>query len=152
MKFEIPEPLTREHEALHRRLHEATEAGGAVAEAARHLIEVMHPHFVREEEVAMPPLALLLPLSRGEYTPDMDAVLELTDALAAELPGMLEEHGEIRAAVGRLAEAARDAGREDIAGFCDDLGLHARTEEEVLYPAALLVGELVRRRRAEAAA
>lgn len=151
MKLEIPEPLTREHEALHQRLHEAGEAGGAVAEAARDLIEVMHPHFVREEEIAMPPLALLAPLSKGEYTPEMDAVLELTDTLAAELPRMLDEHADIRAAVHRLADAAREAGRQDIVEFCGDLGLHARTEEEVLYPAALLVGELVRRRSGEAA-
>ena len=102
MKFDIPESLTREHEGLHEQLHRATEAGGAVAAAARDLIEVMHPHFVREEEIAMPPLALLGPLSRGEYRAEMDPVLELTDALADELPQMLEEHQRIRAAVGRL--------------------------------------------------
>ena len=28
-----------------------------------------------------------------------------------------------------------------------DLALHAQTEEEVLYPAALLVGDALRRRR-----
>ncbi len=151
MKFDIPQALTREHEGLHEQLHRASEAGGAVAAAARDLIEVMHPHFVREEEIAMPPLALLGPLSRGEFTAEMDPVVELTDALADELPKMLGEHQRIRAAVRRLADAAQAAGRQDIVAFCDDLGLHARTEEEVLYPAALLVGELVRRRREEAA-
>ncbi|MBA1149252.1 hemerythrin domain-containing protein [Ectothiorhodospiraceae bacterium WFHF3C12] len=150
MQFNIPEPLTHEHEVLHQRLHSAKDAGGAVAEATDNLIAALHPHFVREEEIAMPPLALLLPLSKGEYRRDMDEVLELTDALSAELPRMLEEHAQIRAAAQKLADAAKAAGRDDIVEFCDDLGVHARTEEEVLYPAALLVGELVRRHSSEA--
>jgi len=144
MNFEIPQPLTQDHEALHEKLHAATAAGGAIAEAANALVAEMHPHFVREEEIAMPPLALLGPLARGEYTLEMDAVLEMTDALDAELPRMLEEHERIRAAVDRLAEAARKAGRPDVVEFCDELGVHARTEEEVLYPAAQLVGRMVR--------
>lgn len=105
---------------------------------------------MREEEIAIPPLSLLRPLSEGEYRPEMDEVLALTDALAEELPRMLVEHERIKAAAGKLAEAARDSGRDDIVELCNELGVHARSEEEVLYPAALLVGELVRRRSAEA--
>lgn len=149
MKFDIPESLTHEHETLHERLHGAQEAGGAVREAADRLVEALHPHFVREEEIAMPPLSLLRPLSEGEYRPEMDEVLALTDALADELPRMLAEHESIKAAAGKLAEAAQDDGRDDIVALCNELGVHARSEEEVLYPAALLVGELVRQRSAE---
>jgi hypothetical protein len=31
--------------------------------------------------------------------------------------------------------------------LADELALHAKTEEEVLYPAAILVGDLIRTRR-----
>ena len=150
MKFSIPETLTREHAALHGRLNEALEAGGAVAAATQNLIDKLHPHFVREEEIAMPPLGLLAPLSKGEYRSEMDRVLEYTEALAEELPRMLEEHEAIRAAVQQLRSAAKESGRQDIVEFCDDLGEHARSEEEVLYPAALLVGEVVRQHSLEA--
>lgn len=150
MKFDIPESLRHEHEILHERLHGARQAGGALGEAADRLVEALHPHFVREEEIAMPPLSLLRPLSGGEYRPEMDEVLTLTDALAEELPRMLAEHERIKAAAGKLADAAQAGGRDDIVELCKELGVHARNEEEVLYPAALLVGELVQRRSAEA--
>lgn len=151
MKFTIPETLTQEHEALHARLNEALQVGGAVATATRNLIDKLHPHFVREEEIAMPPLGLLAPLSNGDYSREMDQVLAYTDALAEELPRMLEEHQGIKVAVEQLRDAAKAAGREDIVAFCDDLRAHAQSEEQVLYPAALLVGELVRRQGARAA-
>jgi hypothetical protein len=76
----------------------------------------------------------------------MLAVLPLTDSLRAELPEMLREHAEIQAATARLEEIAADAGDSVVVEFARQLILHARTEEEVLYPAALLVGEVVRAR------
>jgi hypothetical protein len=148
MDFTIPEPLTLEHQSLHQDLRTALEAGGAVAEAARAVVAVLHPHFVREEQIAMPPLALLGPLSRGEFSAAMLEVLPMTDALRAELPRMLEEHAAIKAALLRMKAAAEAAGRPDVAAFADSVVLHARTEEEVLYPASLLVGDWVRQRAA----
>jgi hypothetical protein len=149
MEFVIPEPLTLEHGALHVHLRAALEVGGDVARAARAVIDVLHPHFVREEQIAMPPLALLGPLARGEFRPEMAQVLAMTDALRAELPRMLAEHEAIKTALAGLKSAALAAGREDVARFADSVVLHARTEEDVLYPASLLVGDLVRSRAAE---
>ena len=68
MKFEIPKPLQVEHEELHARLVEATRQPGAVGEAAREVARLLHPHFVREEEFALPPLALLEKLAREAAT------------------------------------------------------------------------------------
>ena len=150
MDFVIPEPIVLEHHGLHAHLRTALDAGGAIAEAARGLVGVLHPHFVREEQIAMPPLALLGPLSRGEFRPEMAEVLPMTDALRAELPRMLAEHEAIEAALGRLKTAAEAAGRDDIAAFADSVVLHARTEEAVLYPASLLVGDWVRARAGRA--
>jgi hypothetical protein len=73
----------------------------------------------------------------------MKAVLPLTEALERELPQMLREHGAIRAAVGRLRSAAEAAGQSDYVRFSDELAAHARQEEEILYPAAVLVGRYV---------
>jgi hemerythrin-like domain-containing protein len=146
MKFTIPLPLQREHEALHDRLRQATQAGGEVGEAAKALARLMHPHFVKEDQLALPPLGLLTALARGEVTDEMAEVLKLTDQLEAELPQMLAEHGAIGEALNKLREAAAGAGRAEIVAFADGLREHARTEEEVMYPAAVLVGEVVRQR------
>ena len=146
MKFTIPHPLQHEHETLHERLRLATQAGGEVGEAAKTLARLMHPHFVKEDQIALPPLGLLGPLARGEWNAEMAEVLKLTEQLEAELPQMLAEHQAIVAALNRLREAAVRAGRNDIVAFAEALVEHARTEEEVMYPAAVLVGQLVRQR------
>ena len=144
--FAIPLSLRAEHAEIHAALERATTAPGKVGEAARALAKVLHPHFVREEQVALPPLALLAPLARGEYTAAMRDVLPLTDTLRAELPKMLEEHAAIRAATIRLGEVARAAGNVAVVRLTEQLKAHALNEEEVTYPAAILVGDLVRAR------
>lgn len=146
----IPEAMQVEHREIHERLVAATKLAGPVGVAARDLAMVLHPHFQREEEIALPPLGLLAPLSRGEYTPAMQAVLPMTDSLKAELPAMLKEHGAIHAAAQRMQTAAMAAHNAEVAGLADALALHARSEEQIFYPAAILVGEVVRMRAAQA--
>ena len=140
----IPASMRAEHEEIHAELERATKAPGRVGVAARALAKVLHPHFVREEQIALPPLGLLEPLARGEATADMRAVLPMTDSLRAELPHMLEEHKAIRAATLRMGEAARARGNTRVAQLAEKLALHAQGEEEMFYPAAILVGDLVR--------
>ena len=142
----IPASIKAEHEEIHGALEQATKASGRVGEAARALATVLHPHFVREEQIALPPLGLLAPLARGETSPAMRGVLGMTDSLRAELPRMLDEHKTIRAATMRLGEVAKAEGNDAVAHLAEKLALHAASEEEVVYPAAILVGDLVRAR------
>ena len=65
MKFEIPVPLQQEHEALHEQLRRATRVEGEVGSRAEMLAKLMHAHFIKEDRIALPPLALLMALSRG---------------------------------------------------------------------------------------
>lgn len=149
MKFPIPEPLTHEHEELHKRLAEATKLGGAVGDAAKAVAKVLHDHFVREEQIAMPPLSLLPALAEGRVSAEMAEVFSMTDALKAELPRMLEEHTRIKAALADFRAAAERAQRPDLVHFAEALVLHARTEEEVLYPAAVVLADYLRLRLAQ---
>ena len=55
MKFTVPTTLQQEHEALHDDLRRATQAGGELGEAAKILAGLMHPHFVKEDQIALPP-------------------------------------------------------------------------------------------------
>lgn len=143
MKLEIPKPLQIEHQELHATLVKATKEPGAVGEAAREVARLLHPHFVREEEFALPPIALLADIALRGVTPQMAEVLPLTRRLRAELPAMLAEHERIVAALEKLRAAARGAELAEYERFADALVLHAQTEEQVLYPAAILVGEHV---------
>lgn len=145
MQFDIPASIRAEHAALHAQLERATKEPGAIGKAAGEVAGLLHPHFVREEEFALPPLALLPDLARGELRPEMAAVLPMTRRLQAELPAMLAEHRRIEQALGQLRDAALAAQRPEHVRFAQALMLHAQTEEQVLYPAAILVGERVAR-------
>ena len=140
----VPEGVRAEHERIHADLVEATKAPGSVGDAARELARVLHPHFLREEEIALPPLGLLVPLAAGEYSPEMQAVLPMTDALREELPQMLREHVQIAAAARRLEQASAEAGNHSAEALARALLAHAESEEQVYYPAATLVGDVVR--------
>ena len=104
---------------------------------------MLHPHFVSEEEFALPPLGLLPALTTGAVTPDMKPAINMTRRLKSELPQMLAEHKAIVAALRKLVEESHKVERPDIAAFAEKLILHAQTEEEVLYPAAILIGEFL---------
>ena len=53
---------------------------------------------------------------------------------------MLEEHKQIVGALENLTHAAKQENKSEYIHFAEKLKLHAQTEEEVLYPAAILVG------------
>jgi len=144
MTFQIPKSLKLEHEELHAELVMATKDGGKVGEAAKGVAKVLHDHFVKEEEFALPPIGLLSVLARGEVDENMKSVLRMTDRLKAELPEMLEEHKAVVAALKKLIAAAKAENQTEHARFAEKLMLHAQTEEEVLYPAAILVGEYLK--------
>jgi hypothetical protein len=144
MDIKIPEALKLEHEELHAELFALIKAPGGVGEAARDVAELLHPHFVKEEEYALPPLGLLATVAQGTVTPAMRAVFAMTDRLKRELPEMLAEHRTVVAALEKLAEAGKAEKRADAGRFAEKLRLHAETEEQVLYPAAILVGEYVK--------
>jgi hypothetical protein len=142
----IPQSLQVEHRAIHEALDAAVKAPGRTGAAAREIAVVLGPHFKREDEIALPPLGLLAPLARGERPAGMSEALAMSDALRNELPRMLAEHRQIRAATEKLRQAAREEGATVQEQFAEALLLHAQSEEEILYPAAVLVGDLIRSR------
>ena len=144
MKFKTPQPLKAEHEELHAELAKATKVRGKIGDAAKTVAEVLHPHFVKEEEYAMPPLGLLPIIARGKISMEMWEALMMTDKLKAELKQMLKEHKAIVGALKKLAAIAKKEKKMEYARFAEKLMLHAKTEEEVLYPASILVGEYLK--------
>ena len=138
-----PPSIAEEHRKLHETLSRAAAERGEVGRAAQELERALGPHFQREEEIATPPLGLLPSLASGPATADMRVVLSMTQALERELPQMMREHDVIRGAVREFRAAADRAGLGEYVRFSDDLAAHARQEEEILYPAAILVGRYI---------
>jgi len=141
MSLQIPDSLRGEHDALRARLKRAMREEGRTGEIARNVMQVMDGHMMREEKFALKPLGLLRLLGRGESPRDLADALEMVRGLKREMPQMLEEHRRIADMLRNLAKAAEAEGKPDYVALAESLILHAHLEEDVLYPAAMLVGE-----------
>lgn len=145
----IPEPIRIEHDRLHEELARATSAGGETGEAAKAVRDALADHFHEENDLVMPLLGLLDSLADGESSPEMKPAIEMSRRVRHELPTFMAEHRAIHAAVDRLEKIAEREGDVEVADFARRLRHHAQHEEAVLYPAAILIGELVERRLSE---
>jgi hypothetical protein len=142
----MPRSLGLEHHDLAQFLAAASDEPGRVGEEVRRVARLLEPHSRKEEAFAMPPLGLLARLARGDVHPGMAEVLPHTDWLRSNLGRLAAEHHVIVAAAEQLLAAARAEKLVELAGFAERLINHVRLEEEVLYPAAVLVGEYLRLR------
>lgn len=142
MGLKTPASLRLQHQELHDFLSRAAHEPGALGEAASLVARLLRAHAAQEESFAMPPLGLLSELATGRGAhPYMAPAIQHVAWLRAHLDDMRAAHRAIEAALERLIAAARAAERFDYAAYAQRLIVHARVEEEVLYPAAILVGE-----------
>lgn len=146
-----PKSLREEHEELRQFVARLSRADSEVGDAARRLLRVLETHFQKEENFAAPPLGLLPRLARGDIGSAMADNLAHTDWMKRNLEVMHAEHQMIAAALEELLKAAGAGASPDLVTFAETLLNHARLEEEVLYPAAIVVGEYLKLRLAERA-
>jgi proline racemase len=55
---------------------------------------------------------------------------------------MIEVHYEIVAALNNLIEIAKIENKTELVQFAEKLKLHAKDEEQVLHPTAILIGKI----------
>lgn len=145
--MEVPESIVIEHKEIHGMLAKALKAGGETAKAAKAVEEVLHPHFIKEEEYALPQLGLLKPLSEGKTIKNANDALRLSEKLNAELKQMLTEHKSIVEKLDELIGVATKESKKQPVEFAEKLKMHAHAEEEIYYPAAILVGEYLKAKK-----
>jgi len=144
MPLGIPEAMEQEHEELHRELRMAIKMPGAVGNAARKVADVLHPHFERENELALPVIGVARELVEDKTSPDFPKALGLCEKFKAEYGRMLQEHVEIVKALDELEKVARKSKKKTVVDFARRLRLHAKTEEDLTYPAVLMAGRILR--------
>ncbi len=146
MDIKVPKGLVEDHKNILAELEKAIKTGGKIGAAASTLLKLLKTHIEHEEQFALPPLGLLPALTQGAEEIDfqMGQAVELTDTLQAELPRMRAEHRAILADIQRLSQAAMEERNAEFQALSDRLRLHIAEEEEVYYPAALLVGAFLK--------
>lgn len=147
MPLEVPASLKNAHDALHAGLKHAMREPGHTGEVARKIMQLMDGHMLREEKFALRPLGLLQELGRGETPADLAEAARMVQGLKSEMPQMVAEHRQIAELLRELAKDARAGGTPDYVQLAEDMIVHAQMEEDVLYPAALLIGEYAARVR-----
>ena len=145
----IPQSLQTEHEEIHKAL-DGSDAGSRASRRCREGTRGGARPALRAREPDRLAAAGPSRAVGGRQTPaGLQEALAMTDALRKELPRMLEEHKRIRAATEKLRIAAREEKASVHEQFAETLAAHAQTEEEILYPAAILVGDIIRARIAK---
>ncbi len=144
--LKTPDSLVEEHEEIFGEFRRFAKWNDRTGDAIRQLLRVLEPHFEKEEEVAMPLLGALAPLSsgkppaRGAARKTTDEILSLHSKLLKEMPSMLAEHKKIHDRILHAKEEATKENHNDVIEMLEALEHHAKVEEEVLYPAAILTG------------
>jgi len=141
MSLQVPVSLKSGHDALRAVLKRAMREPGRTGEAARAVAQVLDGHMMREEKFALRPLGLLKQLARGATPADLADAAELVQGLKREMPQMIDEHRQIAELLRILAREAEAEGKPEYVAFAGEMLVHAHVEEDVLYPAALLVGK-----------
>ena len=111
MPLGIPEAMREEHEELHRELVKATYLPGHLGEAAKRVAQILHPHFEKENELALPVIGVARELAEGKMPADFEKVLDLHDRFKNEYAKMLQEHVEILKALDELEKNANERAR-----------------------------------------
>jgi len=140
--------LKSEHEALRATLKRAMRESGKTGAIARELAVLADGHFLLEEKFVHPLLALLPGLAAGKREERTASAEKITKSLRAQMAQMLEEHRQMAQILRELSAAAEAEDKPDYVAFAEEMILHAHTEEEVLYPAALVAGDYVKHLRA----
>lgn len=148
-KPEIPSSIKKEHEYLLSEIGKLAQMEDSTGRAAIKLNELMRHHFAEEEDYVLPPLGLLTSVNEGIIPAQSADVIALTEKLKAQLNHMSAEHQLIKAYMDEVIRTAARENHPEVISLANDISHHAAMEEQVYYPAAILLGEFLKLKRNE---
>lgn len=149
MKPKTPKAIRHGHENLCSELQAIINFRGNIGEKAEFLSHIMYAHFQKEEEYALPPLGLLLALSEGNWQVCSEEGIKMADILQSKLSELKKEHENILEALQGLKIAGEKENNADVKDFVNDLTIHVDVEDQVLYPATILIGNYLKHLKLE---
>ncbi|HET9429601.1 MAG TPA: hypothetical protein VFO70_00430 [Chitinophagaceae bacterium] len=143
-KPEVPPSIKKEHEYFLDKIYKITLFRDSTGLAAVKLNDLMQHHFKEEEDFVLPPLGLLPSMAIGKLPEQSKEVTLMTDKLRSQLSHMIAEHQMIKVYLDEMMHAATKENHLEIIEFEKELHQHAKTEEEIFFPAAILIGEYLK--------
>ncbi len=143
MPLTPPPSAERTHQELLHLLVKVQHLSGKTGSLAEDLAKKLQAHMEKEETLVMPLLGLLPDLmSKKPSATSAKRASRLYLEMKKEYSGMLNGHREIFKLLSRLKKVGAEEGHLTAVRFAETLETHAKEEEEILYPAALLAGRL----------
>lgn len=136
-----PKTLRLEHDQMQADLESLSKLDGEAGKAAKKLQLILRPHLYKEERFTLPQLGVLNEIVEGKKKLDTVEVAKLSQKLEKEMPLILAEHKAVVKALEEFAEAGKQTNKPEVEYFINRLKIHAKYEEEVFYPAAMLAGK-----------
>lgn len=143
-KPEVPATIMKEHTHLLDEINNLALLEDSTGRVALKLKELMTHHFREEEDYVLPPLGLLQMLAKGEVPLQADEIISLTEKLKSQSDHMLAEHQLIKAFLDEMMQIAAVEDHPEVSSLAEQIEKHALTEQEVYFPAAILVGEYLK--------
>lgn len=140
----LPSSIQNEHDSLLTRLRGITLFEDTAGMLATKLLELMEHHFSEEENMVFPQLALLPSLADGEVPENAKEIIELSEKFKSQLAHMSVEHQMIILQMEALANVVSTEDLPEFLAFRRAVEKHAVAEEEIYFPAAILVGEYLK--------
>ena len=140
----VPLFIKNEHENLLNQVAQFTLIEDSAGRAAIKLQDLMQHHFDEEEDFVLPQLGLLSLLASGKLSDHNKEVIQLSEKLKSNLTHLNVEHQLIAAYLDELKQVATIENLPGIIEFEKELIKHANSEEEVLFPAAVLIGDYLK--------
>ena len=136
----LPTSLVNEHSELLLRAEAFTRNRDSLAIELYQLIEF---HFREEEEYVFPVLGVLPALSEGHIPPNADSIIGLARKYQSNAVKLLAEHQMITTLLEKYRLLSGDS---SVDAFKKQLEQHALTEEQIYFPAVVLVAEYLKLR------
>jgi len=147
MPLSAPLSLEKEHEEIWQLLIRVQHLSGKTGSIAERLAKDLKTHIDKEESFALPLLGILRDIADGKLK---NSVAKRASILGLEFekeyPGMLHGHKELYKILERLKKVGADEGHLTAVRFAEALEAHSKQEEEVLYPAAIVAGQMASNR------
>ncbi len=143
-KPEVPSSILKTHASLLEQIHQMTLYKDSSGRVALKLEEFMQHHFAEEEDFILPPLGLLPSLARGQMPEQSKEGIQYSEKISSYMNHMSAEHQLINAFIEELKQACDKEQLPEMIEFQKQVMHHATSEEEVFFPASILIGEYLK--------
>lgn len=136
----VPPSIKKEHESLLHQIRILAQYPDSTGAIAKKLQELMEHHFAEEENYVLPQLGVMDGLTGEELPLASQEIIKLSEEFRAQRQHLGAEHQMIRAHLTELSLAAK-TDSHDIKNFLQEIERHAAMEEEIFFPASILIGD-----------